>query len=238
VDCGSGNWCCAADAEDGSCDCSTGNGTFTIPQGVAQTIISVSSLQSTDTAAATSTSDMSTTTSTAGTTLTTSTASSSQTISRTSKTSSTGTTPTSSPTGSAVAKKTSVTSTVGFKAGVGLGGAAIAAILGFLAFWFCCKGKSGRRSTMDFASRSSSAGPAYTPVTAAYDTGRAEYGPFNAASVYGSPIPTRDPEPYHSSYSAPSPLLRPDADERPVTPEEDYRSNRFPMMATLPREGP
>ena len=44
-----GNWCCTPAVEDGTCDCQSGKGTFSIEQGIAQTIVGVFGLESTST---------------------------------------------------------------------------------------------------------------------------------------------------------------------------------------------
>ena len=44
-----GNWCCTPAVEDGTCDCQSGKGTFSIEQGIAQIIIGVFGLESTST---------------------------------------------------------------------------------------------------------------------------------------------------------------------------------------------
>lgn len=49
VYCGGNSWCCGPAAADGTCDCQSGKGTFTVPDGQAQTIISYSGLESTST---------------------------------------------------------------------------------------------------------------------------------------------------------------------------------------------
>ncbi|KUJ08554.1 uncharacterized protein LY89DRAFT_690989 [Mollisia scopiformis] len=244
VDCGGGNWCCASQAADGSCDCSTGNGTFTIPQGVAQTIISVSSLQSTNTAVATSTTGSVKTTSTDSSTLTTKTSSASKTTSSTgtSKTAATETAPTTSPTANSTAHHTPVTDTVRFKASISVGAVAVAAVLGFLVYCLCCRGRSYASRSGKFSGRPARdanprpSSPAYTAVTEPYDFGAppSTYTPYNESSAYNNPIPPRDPAPY--SPSSPSPLRNPNLEDRPVTPEYSCL-NHAPSMATLPYEG-
>lgn len=245
--CGGGKWCCA---EDASCNCASGKGTFTIPEGVAQTIISVSSLQSTNTLVATSSTVSAKTTSTASTLITTSSASKTSFLSGTSKTAATETAPTTSQTGNSTAHHAPVTDTVGFRAGISVGAVAVAAVLGFLAYCLCCRGRSNR-SARDFNNRPSS--PTYTAVTEPYDFGapRQDYTPYNESTAYESPVPPRGPEPY--SYSSPPPPLRdPTVEEhhpvtpgwrdstfeghRPVTPEYNGL-NHAPSMATLPSEG-
>lgn len=47
--CGNGNWCCNREAANGICDCKNDRGTFSIADGIAQTIIGVSSMKSTST---------------------------------------------------------------------------------------------------------------------------------------------------------------------------------------------
>ncbi|KAE8449200.1 hypothetical protein EG329_008367 [Mollisiaceae sp. DMI_Dod_QoI] len=242
VSCENGNWCCAPSVADGSCDCSSGNGTFSIPEGVAQTIISVSGLQSTSTGFITSTSATTTATATTASKTTSTSTSKTTSASGTSRTS-TKTTPTASATGNSTAVHTPVTQTTGFKAGISVGSVAFAGILGFGAFLLWRWRRSHGEPTRDFPTRPSS--PAYTAATSEpYDSRPAAptytaYNPDINTNVDAYPAPR--PDPYR--FSSQSPTLRnptrmenPNRIERPVSPEYDveYNTNRGPSMATLP----
>ncbi|KAL2052395.1 hypothetical protein ABVK25_007267 [Lepraria finkii] len=49
ISCGNQNWCCQPNAAAGTCDCGTGDGTFSLQAGIAQTVIGVTGLAFTST---------------------------------------------------------------------------------------------------------------------------------------------------------------------------------------------
>ena len=49
ISCGSQNWCCQPGAAAGTCNCASGDGTFSLQDGLAQTIIGIQGLENTDT---------------------------------------------------------------------------------------------------------------------------------------------------------------------------------------------
>jgi hypothetical protein len=141
-DCGNGSWCCGASLADGSCNCQTGDGTFSIPAGSAQTIIGVSGLHST----ATAVSMPSSTANTASTTTTGKKSSSTKSSSTTggSSTTATSTSGTKSTGSAAAVSATAAPEDTGdssgnndhLKAGLGGGLGALAIILlGLACFW-------------------------------------------------------------------------------------------------------
>ncbi|CZR53886.1 uncharacterized protein PAC_03768 [Phialocephala subalpina] len=241
-DCGNGNWCCAPAVADGSCNCSSGKGTFSIPQGKAQTIIGVSGLQSTSTGFVTSTSatGITKTTSTGVSTTSNTSASKTTSASGTSRSSSTGTASTLSASGNGTVVHTPVTQTTGFKAGMSVGAVAVAAVLGFVAFILWQRWRDRRESEREFPTRPSS--PAYTAVTSEprepYNAGLPPrtYTAYNpgAMSTNYEGVPTTSPDPYR--FQSQSPTLRDSRIDRPVSPEvpEYSSSSRLRSMASLP----
>ncbi|KAF8864376.1 hypothetical protein BDZ45DRAFT_737382 [Acephala macrosclerotiorum] len=242
-DCGNGNWCCAPAAADGSCNCSSGNGTFSIPQGKAQTIIGVSGLQSTSTGFVTSTSASGTTKTTSTGGLTTSNTSASKTTSASgiSRTSFTQPTATPSASGNGTVVHTPVAQTTGFKVGISVGAVAVAAVLGFVAFILWRRWRDRREPEREFPTRPSS--PAYTAATSElrepYNAGLPPrtYMAYNPGALYTNyeGVPTTSPDPYRIQSHSPN-LRDPSRIDRPVSPEvpEYSTSNRFPSMASLP----
>ncbi|KAF2489175.1 hypothetical protein BU16DRAFT_586311 [Lophium mytilinum] len=147
--CGNQQYCCQSDVNDGSCDCDTGKGIFSLADGVAQTIIGVSGLEATTvppvsrassrpTASTTATSVTATSSAKSATTLASSTQRSS------SRASSTATATESSPSQTSSAATPSLVHTTRFKVGLGVGlGVGIFALilLGiFIWWWFTRRG--------------------------------------------------------------------------------------------------
>jgi hypothetical protein len=145
--CGNSKWCCSLDVANGSCDCESGLGVFSIDTGTAQTIIGVtgtalahtSTVVPSPTSRYTSTSasralPSDTTVTSSIMTLTSSTSSSSLVGSHSTATSGASATSTATP------KKEPITDTVAFKAGMGAAGSVVGLLVIFSLAWCLCIG--------------------------------------------------------------------------------------------------
>lgn len=161
--CGNGNWCCGPAAEDGSCDCQSKQGTFEIPDGIAQTIIGVTGMKSTSTfftaaftsqpssqsVSTTQTASFVTLSSSLGRTTWATSTSNSQGKTSTSSSSRTSSTAQSTAIGAASQQSVPITQKTAFKAGMGVFGGVIGlALIFFVAFLIWRRKRKGRSANL------------------------------------------------------------------------------------------
>ena len=218
ISCGNQNWCCQPNAAAGTCDCGTGDGTFSLQAGIAQTVIGVTGLAFTSTDAVPISSASASSSASSAAAKTTSSPSSS-TSSRSASIITSPTTITAALSSSTAALASSASSTdsatptgithsTAFIASIAVASAVVSAAIVAILFWLFHRRRRQRVMRGDYIPRSISTANTNTHPPTSEDL-------LQDPEDYNRPFPT------HTTTTTPEPLVNRSRHSLGVAPDHD-----------------
>lgn len=206
ISCGNQNWCCQPNAAAGTCDCGTGDGTFSLQAGIAQTVIGVTGLAFTSTDAvpigsASASSSASSMSSHSASIIT-----SPPTITATPSSSTAALASSASSTDSAT--PTGITRSTAFIAGIAATSAVVGAVIVAILFWLFQRRRRQRVMKGDYIPRSISTANTNTHPPTSEDL-------LQDPEDYNRPFPT------HTASTTPEPCVNRSCHSLGIAPDHD-----------------